>query len=176
MRATPLGYRLHGLSSCPGEGDRNTFFDCVNSSASCRTLFSKVFLPSSRRGSRTWCCNAGIRKGHHFFSGTDCRHPALGINSGRQVYARFSARCRAVAPPATPTSPAPRSLERSAPSPPRPASPPLNRRDDLNPIDRPRHSDRHTPGFHPKSAPCPVFIRAASAAYNSRSMSSTSAN
>lgn len=49
-----IGDRLHGVSSRAGEGERNSrFFGCANSSASRKTSFSRVFLPSSRCSSRT---------------------------------------------------------------------------------------------------------------------------
>src|ERR1051325_6766946 len=54
-----IGNRLHGVPSRTGEVARNSrFFGCTRSSASRRISFSRVFLPSSRCSSRTWCCNA----------------------------------------------------------------------------------------------------------------------
>src|SRR3954454_15613086 len=54
-----IGDRLHSVSSRTGDSERNSrFFGCTNSSASRSTSFSKVFLPSRRCNSRTWCCNA----------------------------------------------------------------------------------------------------------------------
>ena len=52
--AEGIGDRFHGMSSRAGKGDRNSrFFGCAKSSASRRTSFSRVFLPSSRCNSRT---------------------------------------------------------------------------------------------------------------------------
>src|SRR5919204_56364 len=57
--AEGIGDRLHGVPSRTGEVARNSrFFGCARSSASRRISFSRVFLPSSRCSSRTWCCKA----------------------------------------------------------------------------------------------------------------------
>src|SRR5215471_489331 len=75
--------RLHGMSSRAGKGDRNSrFFGCANSSASRNTSFSKVFLPSSRCNSRTWCCRARYSE-----AGTTSS-PAPTANSAPSAYSR----------------------------------------------------------------------------------------